>query len=303
MRLQELVLAIERELRPNLSLSLRYIHKQLDRGVDDVGLRDEDGVFAFRIANPGFGIASSFVPEGTTTSMPYLKAQRDYDAVEIGLNKRMSNGWAGRFFYLWSRLRGNYSGLASSDFFQNDPNINQDFDSVLMLYDETARPVSGPLATDRPHQIKAQLVYDFRFGTTVGASGFGNSGVPRKRIAGFVPGRGFAVFYDGRESDGCMPFATRLDLQLQHGIRLGDGKSLILAATIFNLFDQGKAVETAEYELFGGQSVAISEAEFFQGFDTQQLIGEQGLVRDPRFLMDRLFQQPRSIRLAARFSF
>ena len=268
-----------------------------------MGLRDEDGQFGFRLVNPGFGIASSFVPQGTTTSMPYPKAKRDYDAIEIGLNKRMSNGWSGRVFYLWSRLHGNSPGVTSSDFFSIHANVTPNFDSVLMSYDETGQPLYGPLSTDRPHQIKAQLVYDFRFGTTVGASWFGTSGVPRRRIVGFEPGRSFPVFYDGRESDGRMPFTTRLDLQLQHRIRLGDSKALTLTATIFNLFNQGKPVEYFEYELFGGQAVRISEEDFFQGFDTQQLIDEQGLVRDPRFLRDRLFQQPRSIRLAVRFSF
>ena len=100
-----------------------------------------------------------------------------------------------------------------------------------------------------------------------------------------------------------MPFTTRLDLQVQHRINLGAGRALTLTATVFNLFDQDSPVDYWQDELFFGQAIDIPEADFFQGFDTQQLIEEQGLVRDPRFLMDRLFQLPRSIRLAVRFTF
>ena len=42
------------------------------------------------------------------TMVPYPAAVRDYDAVELSLNKRLSSGWALRASYLWSRLWGNY---------------------------------------------------------------------------------------------------------------------------------------------------------------------------------------------------
>lgn len=39
----------------------------------------------------------------------------DYDAVELALDKRHSGDWSARVSYTWSRLYGNYSGLAQSD--------------------------------------------------------------------------------------------------------------------------------------------------------------------------------------------
>jgi hypothetical protein len=100
-----------------------------------------------------------------------------------------------------------------------------------------------------------------------------------------------------------MPYASRLDLQLQQRIRLSDRIRLTLTATAFNLFNQGTATDAWSQELFPGQAIAITERDFFAGFDTQELIEEQGLAKDPRFLMDRTFQPQRSIRLAARLSF
>jgi hypothetical protein len=284
-------------------LSARYVHKQLDRAVESVGFVNEQGAQSYAIANPGFGSFTSFVPQGGAAALLYPRARRDYDAVEIGLERRMANGWGARCVYLWSRLEGNYSGLANSDLVQLVPNATQAFNSPMMSFDQNARPVYGLLATDRTHQIKAQLVYDFASGTTVGASWFGSSGVPLSRWTQFTPGQNFPVFYQGRETDGRMPFARRLDLQLQQRIRLSERMRLTLTATASNLLNQGTATDAWSQELFPGQAIAIAEKDFFAGFDTQQLIEEQGLARDPRFLMDRTFQAPRSIRLAARLSF
>ena len=60
-----------------------------------------------------------------------------YDGIEARLTKRLSNNWRGEVIYLWSRLDGNYSGLASSD--ENgrvSPNVNRLFDSLLMALDQ-----------------------------------------------------------------------------------------------------------------------------------------------------------------------
>ena len=62
--------------------------------------------------------------------------------------------------YVWSRLHGNYSGLSESD--ENgrtEPNIGGTFDRALALFDGSGRALYGRLATDRPHQVKAQFVY------------------------------------------------------------------------------------------------------------------------------------------------
>ena len=44
--------------------------------------------------------------------------------------------------------------------------------------------------------------------------------------------------------------------------------------------------------VFPGQAIASTEKDFFAGFETQQLIEEQALARDPRRLMDLTFQPP-----------
>ncbi|MCG6926730.1 MAG: TonB-dependent receptor, partial [Acidobacteria bacterium] len=302
-KLQEAVIGLERELAPDLTVGVRYIHKQLDRLVEDMGLRDEDGAETLRIGNPGFGIADSFVPQGTTETIDYPRARRDYDAVELTLDKRMSGRWGGRVSYLWSQLHGNAPGVVDSDFRTLHPNISPAWDSVVMPFGEDGQPVYGPLATDRTHQIKAQLICDLPFGSVVGASWYGASGFARSRRVRVIPGSYYDIHYAGRESDGRMPFTSRLDLQLQQRIRVNDGLQLTLMATVFNVFNQAGPVDYWQNELFGEESIDITEADFFAGFDTEELIEEQGLVRDARFMMDQFYQPPRSIRLGVRLSF
>jgi hypothetical protein len=57
MRLQEAVLGVERELAPNLSVTARYVHKQIDRAVEDIGTLDAQQNEIFTLGNPGFGRA------------------------------------------------------------------------------------------------------------------------------------------------------------------------------------------------------------------------------------------------------
>jgi hypothetical protein len=305
MKLQELVFGLERELAPTLSVSARYVHKQVDRAIEDVGVLDEFTNEVYTIANPGFGLRASFIPDGGTTPIVYPKAKRDYDAVELALNKRLANRWSARLSYLWSRLEGNYSGLSQSD--ENGrtaPNVGRAFDYPLMAFDQNGDPVYGSLGTDRTHQLKAFGTYDFSFGTTLSLAWYGLSGIPRTREAAWNPSSNYPIQYLGRGSDGNMPFLSQLDLYLQHEIRIGDGKRLVLSANVINLLDQDTATNYFATQLESGAIVDVAETTIlYQGSNFQQLIEQQGLRNDPRFLQDNAYQSPRSIRLGARFSF
>jgi len=306
MRLQEAVVGLEHELRPNLSIGARYIHKQLDRGIEDIGFPDADGVVSYTIGNPGFGRAAAFDPLGGSTPIAYPKARRNYDAVEATLDRRLSRNWSARVSYTWSRLWGSYSGLSQSD---EDgrvtPNTGGNFDYPLMSFDEQGLPVYGVLATDRPHQFKANGVVHFSFGTSVGVQVFAASGVPRTRAAQFVPSEGGVdVMYRGRNSDGRLPWLRQLDLYVQHQIHAGPRWRVTVNANIINLFNGSTATTYYPRELFQGQAIEVDEPQFFaRGVDTQNLIAEQELVRDARFLMDSGYQAPRSLRLGIKVGF
>ena len=247
---------------------------------------------------------SKFVPELGTTAQPLPRARRDYDAVETALDRRLSGGWSARVSYTWSRLAGNYSGLAQSD---EDgrvaPNTGRNFDYPMMAFDERGEAVYGVLATDRPHQLKINAYYEAGVGVSVGTRWFGGSGIPRTREAAFIPTQQIPVMYRGRNSDGRLPFLTQLDVYVQQRIRLGERMRLTLGLNVINVLNQKTASNFHPSELFPGQAISIEESAFYRGIDTQGLIADQRLVRDSRFLLDSGFQSPRAMRLGASVAF
>jgi hypothetical protein len=305
MQMQEFVLGAEQELAPNLSVSARWVHKWLVRAIDDTGSLDADGNEIYSIANPGEGITSvayAFSDGSGEVALP--KPKRDYDGVELALNKRMSNNWSGRFSYLWSRLYGNYSGLSQTD--ENgrqSPNVGRLYDYPVMMFNQTGQPEFGLLATDRTHQFKAQLLYDFKFGLSAGLNWFGASGLPRSREMGFITGSNYPVNYLGRNSDGRLPFYSQADLYAQYRLRLGGSKAVTFSANAINLFDQKTANNYYATESYNSAVNGSLDA-FYRGqLDFQQLAQQQGVPTDARFLKDNGYQSPRSIRLAVKFSF
>ena len=116
------------------------------------------------------------------------------------------------------------------------PNEGLDFDYPLRSFDERGLPLDGVLATDRTHQTKVHFLVDWPIGTSVGARWFGASGIPRTRQAAFFPG--IPVMYDGRNSDGRLPFFSQFDVYLQHQFRLSGRFRLTLSANAINLLNQ-----------------------------------------------------------------
>ena len=81
MKLQEFRVGFDHELRTNLAVGVRYVHKQIDRAIEDTGALDAAGNEIYIIANPGEGL-TELAFANPTDRVP--KAVRDYDSVELG---------------------------------------------------------------------------------------------------------------------------------------------------------------------------------------------------------------------------
>jgi len=305
MKSQEFTFGMDHELNPTTSIGVRYVRKWLNRTIEDVGSIVPGVGEVFYIANPGEGIGAHVLgPDYPADPKPV----RDYDSVEFRLRKRLAQRWQLNASYTWSRLYGNYSGLATSDELstlpdgsrmgRSSPNVNRFYDVPYMLFDENGQPVYGPLGTDRPHYVKGQAQYDFPFGTIIGVNQMVASGTPVSRQAYVVSTT--PVFYMGRMSDGRTPTLSQTDLFLRHDVKLR-GRTLALSLNVLNLFDQKTAINIYNNEV--RDTIGISDADFFRGFNVAQLIQEQDIRRDPRFLKPDLFQSRRGVRVNARFSF
>ncbi|HTV00827.1 MAG TPA: TonB-dependent receptor [Luteitalea sp.] len=294
----EFTAGLEHELAGDLSVGARYVHKNVDHAIEDVGVIVPGIGEVFYIANPGEGAAKSILGAG----FPDLPlAKRQYDGVEGRITKRLSNNWRGEVIYLWSRLYGNYSGLASSD--ENGrvaPNVNRLFDSLLMALDQNARPVYGRLETDRPHQLKLNGTWIAPFGTAIGAYQYFGSGTPISRQVNVQTST--PMFYRGRASDGRMPMFTQTDIYLSHSIRLGGTRAVRLEVNVENLFDEDNV--TGVYKVETRTALPGTDAQVYNGsYDVQSVIDARGILRDPRFLQPDTYQDRRVIRFGARFLF
>jgi outer membrane receptor protein involved in Fe transport len=305
MRQQEATFGLEHQFNDVVALSARYVHKQIDRAIEDTGFLLPDGSEGYVIANPGEGITSLAFTD-PDISLP--KAKRDYDSVEFALEKRFASRWYLRSSYLWSRLYGNYSGLSQSD--ENgrrSPNVGRLFDYPIMMFQDGGQAAYGPLASDRPHQFKTQFIYQLPVGSSIGLNQFVSSGLPVSREIAVLPPNNYPVQYKGRGSDGRTPTFSQTDLFVQHGFRFGGTREFQVSLNVLNLFNQSIAVSKfSTFSRTGG--VSPNEALFYQGQQTIEslipsALASGAMTQDPRFLLDNGYQSPIQARVGLKFLF
>jgi hypothetical protein len=152
---REITVAFQREQWKNI-FSARYSRKEVLHAIEDAGFPNSAGSEYYIIGNPGEGLykeqADMF---GTLAPKP----QRQYDALELRMTRNSTN-WLYEVNYTFSRLYGNYGGLASSDEEgRTDPNVNRYFDQPQAGFTVSGGPDNGRLPTDRPHVLKAFGAY------------------------------------------------------------------------------------------------------------------------------------------------
>ncbi len=177
MRQQEATFGVDHQLNDVMAVSAHYVHKQLDRAIEDTGSLDAAGNEIYIVANPGEGLTKIAYP-----GVDLPKAKRDYDGVEFAFEKRFAHRWYLRSSYLWSRLYGNYSGLSESD--ENgrtNPNVGRLFDYPIMMFTENGQPSVRPARhgsaapVQDPVHLLAALRHDGRAERVPGERPAGNA--------------------------------------------------------------------------------------------------------------------------------
>ncbi len=309
---REFVVATEHRLWNNFVFSARYTRKMLVRAIEDIGVLDAEDNEVYTIGNPGFGQtdAKKFTAPNGQPLVP--KAQRDYDGLEFRFDHRFTDGYLRNlsFFasYTWSRLYGNWPGLANSDENgRSQPNVSRAFDLSTNNFDSKGQNVFGLLPTDRPHVLKLFPSYQWSWkgGTSdFSLSQFIASGTPLSSTVAVVTS--VPVYFNGRGDLGRTPTVKQTDILVAHTFNLSERVKAKFSANILNLFNQA-AVTSATTAIQRSGVISISTADFFKGFDVNQYLKPADSsvppARNPIYGLPSGYQGIREIRLGFRLLF
>ena len=308
----------EYELNPHTVISGRYVRNKLTRTIEDIG-RLVNGSEAYTLGNPGEG---RFVNQtnhyGATPDFPMPKPLRQYDAMELSINRRFSNNWFLAGNYTFSRLYGNYSGLSNtdevatsnggsvtggwstsqspSDITGNDGqsiarpggNANRNWDADDILFDSHGNFLNGRLYTDRPHVFKLYGSYTFGWGTEVGSRFSIASGTPLTTLVENL--HNLPIMVEGRGDAGRTPVLSSTNLLVSHEFKFGESKRFRFEFNMINLFNQ----KTARYSQMTlnryretGSEMNMSNVNLLQGFDWRNLFSASAYANDPTRSSDK----------------
>jgi hypothetical protein len=246
----------------DLVFSGRFTRKVLDRTIDDVGIPTEH-FENYCICNPGFG--ASLLTEDFGYP-PTTKAVREYTGLEFTVDKRFSNNWYVNATYLWSRLWGNYSGLASSDESgRGNPNVNRFFDVPWINDTASGELNNGLLATDRPNTFKVFAgyehdwnVYGKKMDTRIGLSQYIYQGTPltstvQIQLNGTLEdgtdcssdgcNHGVSMLINGRGDLGRTETYTQTDLLLTHRFYVNERIAVQFSGNVTNLWNEANELD------------------------------------------------------------
>jgi hypothetical protein len=307
MEQREFQLGGEVQLTRQSMVGLRYVNKRLINTIEDIGFLAEiaPGQFveSYIEGNPGKGIVAGD-PPGPVPAQP--TAKRNYEAIELMVDRLFTKRWSLRATYTYSRLLGNYSGLSSSDEFgRAEPNIERYFDALHNAFDQNGHEVVDVLNTDRPHAVEAQALYRTLWGTTAGMNSSWRSGTPVSEEVSYI---GVPFFPHGRANMGRTPNLTQTDLLLTHSFP-GSRYRFEMSLNVMNLFDEKAVTRIGNSHYRADLCDAIkcnrgaAQQDFFSRvpMNVDQIMAGQPV--NPYYLKPLAWQSPRSVRAGVKLVF
>lgn len=322
---------LEYQWNPTTVVGVNYVHNKLTRTIEDVGSLDASGNETYFAANPGEGLATTMFVTGLTTPFQTPKPLRQYDAVDLTISRRFSKNWFGSANVTFSRLYGNYAGLANSDEIST-PTTGTSARTAQQQTGSIARPgtsagrswdldelewdargnlnVVGRLATDRPVVAKFYGSYLLPFGTQVGAFVYAGSGTPVSTLVNTT--NQIPVFVNGRGDLGRTPALTHTDLLVSHEISLLQSRKIRFELNVINLFNQKTPTHIFSWLnkgaglARGDSAIDLSHTDLAAGYDYNALIlaspsGQNAF--DPRYGQPDLWQQGTQGQFSVKFIF
>jgi hypothetical protein len=321
----EFTIGMERQVSQNYVFRARYTYKNVDEAVEDAGIVNAAGSEAYIIGNPGSGLHLQ-----TLQALGYINStrpQRRYDGLEFVLERRLSNNWYFNANYTFSRLFGNYSGLASSDEAhlvngRLSPGVSRAFDLPFIGFTARGEKDNGRLQTDRPHVFNIYGAYIFNwFGSKTNSSEFSGfqtitSGQPQTSTI-YGASTVTPQIYLGRGDLGRSPTYSQTDFNFTHRYRFGRDNRFTMAfdMNFINLFDQRTV--TAIYTTVNpstapvnASALGLSQVQYANGYTSgtlltpiQARVASQADRSDIRYGQPFIYQSPRQVRFGFRLLF
>jgi hypothetical protein len=325
-RQTEFTAGIERQLTRDYVFRARYTFKNVDSAIEDAGVRNSEDSEAYIIGNPGEGLHLEFLRQlGYEKS---IKPQRRYDAAEFVLERRLTKDYYFNINYTYSRLFGNYSGLASSDEAgRTSPGVNRFFDLPYIGFTAAGNPDNGRLETDRPHVFNAFGAYIFDWkGSKTNSTELSifqtiASGTPQTTRFYVVSNITPTIFL-GRGDLGRTPTLSQTDFGVTHRYRFGRDNRFTMVADLnfLNLFDQDTvtsvftAISTPQSVITGPTfGFPNNGAAFVNALNSGALLNQINTYlngtatvlnrKDSRYRQPNNFQAPRTVRFGFRLLF
>ncbi|MFV0388674.1 MAG: carboxypeptidase regulatory-like domain-containing protein [Pyrinomonadaceae bacterium] len=321
----EFTVGAEHQLSQNYTLRTRYTYKNVDEVVEDAGIVNAQGSEAYIIGNPGSGLHLETLKALGYTH--FTRPQRRYDGLEIVLDKRLSNNWYFNANYTFSRLYGNYTGLASSDephlvSGRTAPGVSRAFDLPFIGFTAEGQPDNGRLPTDRPHvfNIYGAYIFDW-FGSNTSSTELSffqtvTSGTPQTTSIYGQSSVTPQIFYH-RGDLGRSPTFSQTDFSLTQRYRFGRDDKFTMAfdLNINNLWDQDTVLgvyptmnTTSGRPNNSGLGLSAKDyANMYAGGELLDIILARIAASpdrpDARYKMPQLYQSPRSVRFGFRLMF
>jgi outer membrane receptor protein involved in Fe transport len=262
----EYTLGVEKALDPTLSVGVKGTYRTLGRTIEDrcdldytdpkaldssCGIMNPGG--SGPIANGAILTCDTFVnaadPNAGQCGLPGVAigpAKRIFRGIELTARKAFSQILWAQASYLYSTLRGNYSGAIREADGQTDPGINADYD-----YNQFLINAYGNLELDRPHEFRVDAVYNAPFGLATGLQFYVRSGVPTSRQGYYNSFYPTELFLDQRGSDGRTPTEYDANLSLAYNINVGP-VTITPQFYIFNLLNKQIVTNIDQrYNIFG----------------------------------------------------
>lgn len=267
----EVSVGLERELWEDWSVGLRYVRrwdKNLIEDADATAL-DMDALMdngelvwtnydAVDVYDPYDGGSVTFWDRKEYIPAKYYivnppGAKRDYNGLELRVNKRYSNNWSLNCSYVYSKG----TGFIGNTFWESEGRMG--------YYNNPNAHVNayGKMPLERRHQFKLQALVKGPWGINISGYYRFLSGQPYDRWVRSID------LYDELSTNEevraeprgsyLLPDLSILDLRLEKVFRFGERLSLRVFCDIFNLFNANKASEVQEYSSYSTDQVKFQD--------------------------------------------